>query len=370
MGGTTLITGADGYVGSHVAARLLDAGDDCLVLAVRAADQAEFGRKRAGLVDRLGLGDSVAQRADQVRFVAADLRAADPFRDVDPASISRIVHAAAVTRLNVSHGDALAVNVAGTERMLSWARDCGGLERFALISTLYVAGRLAGTVTESPLPDSGFANHYEWSKWESERLALAASADLPVSVLRVPTVVAESDDGRVVQFNAFHNTLKLLFYGLLTVLPGDPATRVPIATADFVTDALGRLLQSDAPLGIVNIVPDMPRIATLRELVEAAFAVFGRDDRFRRRGLAMPDYYDSEQFATALGGVSGDAALSSSMGAVVPFAEQLCIRKEFANETLRANWPEYRAPDPLTLASAVTSYLVATRWGRHLEETA
>lgn len=370
MGGTTLITGADGYVGSHVAARLLDAGDDQLVLALRAADRAEFDRKRAGLAGRLGLRASAEHTADQVRFVAADLRAADPFRDVDPASITRIVHAAALTRLNVSHADALAVNVAGTERMLSWARLCDGLDRFALISTLYVAGRLAGTVAEAPLPDSGFANHYEWSKWESERQALAAADDLPVAVLRVPTVVAEGDDGRVVQFNAFHNTLKLLFYGLLTVLPGDPATRVPIATAEFVTAALGRLLEPDVPLGIVNVVPDMPKIATLRELVEAAYQVFCHDERFRRRGLAVPDYYDSERFAAALGAVSGDVATSSSMAAVVPFAEQLCIRKEFANDALRACWPQYRAPDPTTLASAVTSYLVATRWGRHLEEIA
>ena len=63
-----------------------------------------------------------------------------------------------------------------------------------------------------------------------------------MSVLRLPTIIADGDDGQVTQYNAFHNTLKLYFYGLLSLVPGDPSTPVSLATAAFTTAAITRLL--------------------------------------------------------------------------------------------------------------------------------
>lgn len=367
MIGTTLITGADGYVGAHIAQRVLADSDDRVVLAVRAADPGEFHDKRSRLRLRLG-----ADLDGRVFYERVDLRQARPFDGVDPSKITRIVHAAAATRLNVSYEDALAVNVAGTTRSIEWARRCPRLDRFVLISTLYVAGRMRGSVPETRLPDAGFVNHYEWSKWESERIADDAAADLPISVLRIPTIIAEDDAGRVVQFNAFHNTLKLLFYGLLAEVPGDPAARVPIATAQFVSSALGRLLDAAAPNGFYNVCHDPAGTTTLVELIDTAFSVFEQDDQFTRRGVPRPSVCDSSHFATTLrSAANGPAgAVSASLDSVAPFAEQLGLKKEFPNDNLRAQWPDYQAPDPIALARATTSNLISTRWGRHLKETA
>ncbi len=367
MIGTTLITGADGYVGAHVAQRVLADSEDRVVLAVRAANPAEFQEKQGRLRMRLG-----ADADGRVSYESVDLRRSQPFADVDPSPISRIVHAAAATKLNVSYDDALAVNVEGTTRAVEWARHCPRVERFVLISTLYVAGRLQGRVPEARLPDTGFVNHYEWSKWESERIADDAAGELPISVLRIPTIIAEDDDGRVVQFNAFHNTLKLLFYGLLAEVPGDPAARVPIATAAFVSSALGRLLDPSAPTGFYNVCHDPAGTTTLVELIDTAFAVFEQDAQFRRRQVPRPAVCDSGQFATTLKSVADTrgGAVSASLDSVAPFAEQLGLRKEFPNDRLRAQWPDYQAPDPIALASATTSHLINTRWGRNLKETA
>jgi hypothetical protein len=106
--------------------------------------------------------------------------------------------------------------------------------------------------------------------------------------------------------------------------------------------------------------------------MDAAFTVFESDDRFRRLRMARPAYCDSDDFTKAvLADRNGGAgAVSTSLGSVAPFAEQLCIVKEFQTAALRTHWPDYQAPDPVELATAATSYLVETRWGRYLEETA
>jgi nucleoside-diphosphate-sugar epimerase len=361
VSGTTLFTGADGYLGGHLAARVLAESDEQVVLAVRAADDAEFRDKQARLSRRLP-----PEASDRISYARLDLRGDDPFRDVDPGRVTRVVHAAAVTRLNVGYNDALTVNVNGTSRAIEWARRCPRLRRFALISTLYASGRTQGMVEEGPLPDSGFVNHYEWSKWASERLVIRAAADMPVSILRVPTLIAEDDSGRVVQFNAFHNTLKLLFYGILSLFPGTPATRLPTSTAAFAAAATTRLLDDSTPAGIYNVCPDST--ATLGELMDAAFGVFERDDRFRRRDIARPTYCRFEDFADALRAGHNEGLVGTSLESVAPFAEQLCIMKEFQTDALRTHWPDYQVPDPVELTTAATSYLVQTRWGRHLEK--
>ena len=164
-----------------------------------------------------------------------------------------------------------------------------------MLSTLYSAGQRSGEVAERQHSDAGFANHYEWSKWAAEQAVLSA-ADLPVSVLRLPTIIADGDDGQVTQYNAFHNTLKLYFYGLLSLVPGNPSTPVSLATASFTTSAIIRLLDPAVADGIYHVCPDPADTPTLGQLLTTAFAVFEQDSSFRRRQLLTPEYCDQESF--------------------------------------------------------------------------
>jgi nucleoside-diphosphate-sugar epimerase len=364
MTGTTLITGADGYIGRRVAAALLSAGDDRLVLTLRAAGDGEFADKRARLERALP-----PAAPSRVSFVAADLARAGALDQVDPRPVTRIVHAAAVTRFNVERDLARRVNVAGTMRLTAFAARCARLRRLALLSTLYSAGLRSGEIPERPHDDAGFANHYEWSKWAAEETVLAARG-LPVSVLRLPTVIADGDDGQVSQYNAFHNTLKLYFYGLLSLLPGLASTPLSLATAAFTTAAVTRLLDPGAPDGIYHVCPDPAGTARLDELITTAFGVFERDQRFRRRQVLRPAYCDKESFndlVTAASKFHG-GLIQESLGSVAPFGIQLYLPKTFRNDALRAAWPGYQAPDPVALVAAVAERLVASRWGRRHQE--
>ncbi|WP_157995972.1 SDR family oxidoreductase [Thermomonospora amylolytica] len=361
MTGTTLITGADGYLGRRIAAELLNSGDDALLLAVRAADSGELAAKRDLLAAELG-----PSAAGRTSVVPADLRDDDAFDPVDPEAVTRIVHAAAVTRFNVDRDTARRVNVEGTVRVAEFARRCRNLRRFALLSTLYAAGRRSGIVKEERHDDAGFVNHYEWSKWAAEEHVLDACADLPLSVLRLPTVIADDDGGRVTQYNAYHNTLKLYYYGLLSLVPGDEGTPLHFATAHFTTAAVIRLLDPAAPEGIYHVCPDPSHNATLGRLIDTIFEVYERDERFRRRRLLRPVYCTRASFddlvevAEHLKG----GPIHESLGSVSPFAHQLYLPKEFRNDALRSVWEGYAAPDPVDLFQATSEYLVASRWGR------
>jgi len=337
---TTLITGADGYLGQRIAAAL--SGED-LILAVRCADAAEFERKRARL----------AQVADAA-VVPVDLRDADPFAQLDPRRITRIVHAAAVIRFDVDRDTAWRVNVAGTARVRQYAERCDSLERLMLLSTLYTAGRRCGEVREVRHDDAGFVNYYEWSKWVAEECLLDAP-ELPVTVVRLSTVITEDAAGEIGQYNAFHHTMRLYHSGLLTLLPGDPATPLSLATADFAIGAVTALL--DAEPGIYQACSGPVALGTA---IDTAFTVFERDPVFQRRMLPRPipcdraSFHDLAQAAQRLRG----GPLRPALASVVPFAEQLYLPKRFQADRLRAAWPGHRAQDPVALVEAACTNLV------------
>ncbi|MEU3465699.1 SDR family oxidoreductase [Streptomyces sp. NPDC006733] len=366
MRGTTVITGAGGYLGRRLAAALLDDGDDELVLAVRAASAAELAAKQERLLRELG-PDAVGR----TRCVAVDVRRDHLLPDVDPGAVTRIVHAAAVTRFNVERDLAEAVNVHGTVRLLAFAERCAHLRRFALLSTLYAVGSRTGDIAEEPSVPVGFVNHYEWSKWAAEEHVLDAADRIPVSVLRLPTIIADDDSGRVTQYNVFHNTLKLFHYGLLSLLPGDERTPLALATAAFTVTAVTRLLDPAVAGGVYHVCPGPERTPALGELVDTAFTVFARDAGFRRRGLLRPVPCDRESFEDLLLAATGLRAgpLHQSLASVSPFAAQLYLPKTFRNDALRAAWPGGTAPDPYALTEAVCTRLVASKWGRRPEET-
>src|SRR5262249_54931677 len=246
---------------------------------------------------------------------------------------------------------------------------CARLRRLALLSTLYSAGLRSGEIAERRHDDAGFANHYEWSKWAAEETVLAAR-DLPASVLRLPTVIADGDDGQVSQYNAFHNTLKLYFYGLLSLLPGLASTPLSLATAAFTTAAITRLLDPGVPDGIYHVCPDPAGTPRLDELITTAFGVFERDQRFRRRQVLRPAYCDQESFndLVTAGAKFQGGLIQEALGSAAPFGTQLSLPKTFRNDALRAAWPGYQAPDPVALVAATAERLVASRWGRQSQE--
>ncbi len=352
-----LITGGGGYLGGRLGRRLLDQGDHDVVLTVR-SDAA-----REALAGDLGLW------AGEVRIVVADLTGDDPFDQIDDGltrRITRIVHTAAVTRFNVERDLAQRVNVEGTAQVLALARRCPRLERLAQLSTVYATGLREGAITEEPDDGAaGFANAYEWSKWAAELLVVAEDA-LPWTLLRVATVVADDERGAVTQYNAFHETLKLCFYGLLSLLPGRGDTPLYLVAGDAVVDAVARLSDPGCAGGVYHLAPERPDAITLDEVLALVFARFEEVEEFRRKRILRPLLADPESFDLLVGGVTSFAGsvVNQALANVVPFARQLYVTKELDNRRLRAALGDYRAPDAAALVAATVDHLVEHRWGR------
>lgn len=357
-----LITGANGHVARRLAQRILTRSDDRLLLWLHADSAAQFAQKRRELEAVLGSGGT------RVTYGWGDLRAPEPFADLDPEPVTCIVHAAAVTRFNVEEELAREVNQFGVGKLLAFARRCDRLERVALLSTVYSSGLRAGGIDEVRLDDRhGFANHYEGSKWAAEDLLLTRHAELPWQILRIATVIADDvESGHVSQYNAFHNTLKLLYHGLLPVIPGRRDTPLYFVTGDFVADALYELLQHGALRQIYHVAHTRAESLALGELLDLAFGSFEREPGFLRRRVMRPLHADEASFtrlAESLKGMSGEV-IRQSVASVEPFAKQLFLHKDVSNARLVSQWPGYRAPDPRQLVERVCSHLLRTRWGR------
>jgi len=189
---------------------------------------------------------------------------------------------------------------------------------------------------------------------------------LPWRILRVATVVADDASGRVTQFNAFHNTLKLLYYGLLSIIPGKPETPLYFVTGEFVTDAVFNLMRNPANKAIYNVCHTRSESLNLGALIDTAFDCFSRQQDFKARRILKPLYADAESFdmlGTAMDSFGG-SIVNQALSSVSPFARQLFVEKEFLNDKLVSALSGYASPDQRAVIRNTCEYLVRSRWGK------
>jgi len=172
---TVLVTGATGFVGSHVAEALVKRGDTVRALARPGADTTEL--------EKLG-----------ITIVRGDL--SNP-ESVKPAveGVDVIVHCAAKVGDWGPLDDYRKVNVEGLRALLD-ATLGKPLHRFVHVSTLgvYEARHHYQTDESEPLPDKHI-DGYTQSKVETERLALQyhRKQSVPVTILRPGFVYGPRD---------------------------------------------------------------------------------------------------------------------------------------------------------------------------------
>ncbi|HEY5948995.1 MAG TPA: SDR family oxidoreductase [Kofleriaceae bacterium] len=351
-----LITGAGGYLGQRLAERLLDTSDASVVLWLHGDTAAPPPPPR-----------TLARFGTRVQVAAGELGEPDAFAGVDPSSLTHIIHAAAVTRFNVEPELADRVNLDGARQVFELASRCPELQHLVQVSTVYAAGLREGVIAEAPLDRAArFANHYERSKWEAEQLLLTEYSHLPATIARVATVIVDELGGAVGQRNAVHNTLRLLFHGLLSLVPGEATTPVYFVTGQIVVDALAALVLGSKRPRVVHVSYAADESATFGELVDVAFDVFATDAGFRSRRLLKPLLVDAESFELLVSGIDGFGgdAVRQALASVAPFARQLFSAKQVKNDELRALLPDYAAPPPAELVRRTVETLVETRWGK------
>ena len=173
----TLVTGATGFLGSHVARALVARGEDVRVLVRPSSDL----RALDGLNAERFPGD--------LRNPASLAAALD--------GVSRVFHVAADYRLWARNPrEIYESNVTGTQNLLDAARHAG-VEKFVYTSTVATVavprkGSLPNETTTSCVDE--MIGHYKRSKFEAEQCALfAAESGLPVVIVNPTTPVGPGD---------------------------------------------------------------------------------------------------------------------------------------------------------------------------------
>lgn len=357
-----LITGADGYFGSLLTEKYLSQTDRELYLWVKANKQSEYDNKLSVLEQK----NIVPSK--RIKIFHGNLVDTDPFYEVNKNNVSTVIHTAAITRFNVEEKLANQVNRDGTRKAANFASQCNNLDRFAFVSTIYSSGLHSGEISESAVdPNGPFANHYERSKGEAEQLIQSEFPDLPWNIFRAATIISDDDSGKVVQYNVFHNTMRLLFYGLISLMPGHRETPIYLTTGRSTTDAIYEILdKNNQPQEIYNVCYSKTAALSLGELVDRVFENFGTSEDFRKKRILKPLFTELEAFeslSSVLKGFGG-AVMKQALDSIRPFSKQLFIDKDVSNGKLISSYPDYSVPDMDTLIDNVIAYLVQTKWGR------
>jgi thioester reductase-like protein len=240
-----LLTGATGFVGMAVLARLLAADHEVHCL-IRASDDAEADSRLRAVLHRVQ-----APATGRAVAIAGDLTAPrlglGERHDEIAAGVGTVIHSAASVAFDLPIEEARAINVEGTRRVLDFAGAVSDLQRVAYVSTAYVAGDRRGTAYEDDRETGTFRNSYERSKHEAE--AVVRSSTLPWTITRPSIVVGESTTGWTASFNVLYGPLRAFAAGAYPVLPARRRSPVDVVPVDYVADAVAALARHPEAAG-------------------------------------------------------------------------------------------------------------------------
>ncbi|HTS11152.1 MAG TPA: hopanoid-associated sugar epimerase [Candidatus Limnocylindrales bacterium] len=277
---TILVTGATGFVGSHVARQLLEQGSTVRIFCrpTRKASKADV------------LGDLPLERAE------GDLRDAASIERA-MRGVRRVYHVAADYRLwSANPQEIYESNVGGTQRLLETAQRAG-VERVVYTSTVATIavprhGSLPNETTKSRLDE--MIGHYKRSKFLAEQEALRAAAKgVPVVIVN-PTAPVGPGDWKPTP------TGKILLDFLNGKMPAYVDTGLNVVAVEDV--AAGHLLAAEKGcvgeryiLGARNL--------TLKQILDMLSAIVGRPaPRVRLpHAVALAAGYADEFFARLRG---------------------------------------------------------------------
>ena len=238
MPGLIFLTGFPGFIGSRLAARLLEDDREARVVALVESKMAGRAREAAGKIDG---GERIEVLTGDISKQGLGISDEDFERLRAETTVA--YHLAAIYNLAVPYDIAQQVNVAGTGNVLDLLRKCERLERHNYVSTAYVAGDRHGVVYEHELNMAqGFKNHYEATKFQAEVWVRSLMDKIPTTVYRPAIVVGHSKTGETQKFDGPYYMLRTVAVAAQRHMPipqfGHAEAPFNVVPVDFVLDAL------------------------------------------------------------------------------------------------------------------------------------
>ncbi|WP_410659725.1 SDR family oxidoreductase [Amycolatopsis sp. lyj-112] len=252
---TYFVTGATGFLGKRLVARLLRRPETVAVhVLVRETSRGKLPSH------------------EKLVPVTGDLT--EPTLGVDPAKVGHldhVVHLGAIYDLTADEAANRSANVDGTRNVLEFAAAAkAGI--FHHVSSIAVAGEYAGRFTEADFDlGQSFASPYHATKFEAEKL-VRRHGKTPYRVYRPSAVAGDSRTGEMDKIDGPYYFLPAI--SRLSALP----RRFPLAApdlgatnlvpVDYVVEALEHLMHADAPSGSTYHLAS-PRPQPLHEVYNA-----------------------------------------------------------------------------------------------------
>lgn len=223
---TVLLTGATGYLGSHILYELLVRTNAHIYCLIRQSSHATLEEKLKDSM-QFYFGDAIITRMEKrVTVIQGDLgKRAINLSAEDEQTLTEEIDAIIHCGADVRHfGEATHfndVNVEGTSYLLELAKRKAGVH-FHHVSTIGIPEELAASQSghNQGLSDFDYdvklENVYNQSKLDAENLVRnAANAKIPVSIYRVGNLTCHSETGkfqRNMDDNAFYRMIKSMLY--------------------------------------------------------------------------------------------------------------------------------------------------------------
>ncbi len=227
--GITLVTGAAGFMGSHLIEYLASKG-----VRVRASARP---RKDTSFFDRLG-----------VEYVAADLTKPETLPALFKGGVDRVFHMGAICNFSTPYGVLCKTNVDGVERITQLALEAG-VKRYVHVGSTSVYGHYKGTPFTEDSPREP-ADDYGRSKRDGEDVVWKRIKEgLPAVITRPCTVYGpRCNDGAGKAFSRPTS---------ITAIPGNGTQLLSNVRAEDVAAAVEYLSHLDKAVGqAYNIAED------------------------------------------------------------------------------------------------------------------
>jgi len=236
-----LVTGATGFIGRFLVARLLQRAQAQVYVLVRPASE----RRWQALRSRMG------EAADRLHVVWGDLEtpgilAGEPATAL-PTRIQHVFHLAALYDMTAATVDAERVNVDGTRALVGFVNALPGSVRLHHMSSVAVAGAAwVGRFGEEQFDEGQTLDHpYFRSKFEAERI-VRSECRKPFRIYRPGIVVGASLSGEIDKIDGpyyFFKALQRISARLPKWVPllGVEGGQVPLCPVDYVAAAVDHL---------------------------------------------------------------------------------------------------------------------------------
>ena len=275
------LTGATGFLGSHLTSRLLDDGHQLSVLA--------RGSKGASARDRVETVLREIGPAPLGNFEVFEGDISLPGLGLDEAATKRIAGstdevwhcAASLSFLQEDREEIFRMNVGGTRNVLELVERIP-TRRLQHVSTAYIAGNRSDLALETEINvGQTFKNPYEESKCEAEMLIAEAHrhGKIVASVYRPSIVIGDSRSGRATHFHGVYAFIRGLWSSLERLRRGMPeggvvnlplrllgaeGTTLNFVPIDYVVDGMVAIANRPDSIGgtyhLANPVPTENRV--------------------------------------------------------------------------------------------------------------